>query len=163
MFPLNEEHFWKLRDTLQINCLAKHIVHNGGFPLSQERHDERKLNSMNESWLKTVNYITFSLRLDIPKTLKERIEMERQKQSLFERDKNLLKERNNWIAPYFTPTMWGQFFYSTLWIRNPMVRDSVIFLWFVTLETKTQSSETNSSTFPKVLYCIFLPTISIIV
>ena len=44
-----------------------------------------------------------------------------------------------------------------------MVRDSVMFLWFVTLETKTQPFETNSSTFSKVLYCIFLPTISIII
>ena len=41
--------------------------------------------------MKTVNYITCSLRLDIPETLKERSEMERQKQSLLERDKQSIE------------------------------------------------------------------------
>ena len=41
--------------------------------------------------MKTVNYITCSLRLDIPETLKERSEMERQKQSLLERDKKSIE------------------------------------------------------------------------
>ena len=36
-------------------------------------------------------HITSSLRLDIPETLKERSEMERQKPSLFERDKQSIE------------------------------------------------------------------------
>lgn len=125
---------------------------------------------MNTNWTQWMNsdwrQLTISHSLSdwkFPKHWRRELKWKGRNSLSLKEIKNLLKERNNWIAPYFTPTTWGQFFYSTLWIRTPVVRDSVIFLWFVTLETKTQSSETNSSTFPKVLYCIFLPTISIIV